>query len=156
MALIHERFYQTDGLSKIDFDDYINKLSDNLFRSFKVNKERVGLEIHAERISLDIDTAVPCGLIINEIVSNSLKHAFNDGSSGKISIELIQVNEEKYRLTISDDGLGFSDDFNLETSDSMGIQLIQALTDQLEGTMELITSPAKGVKYIIEFRRITQ
>ena len=156
MALIHERFYQTDGLSKIDFDDYIRRLADNLFRSFKVSKEKVGLKIQAERISLDIDTAVPCGLIINEIVSNSLKHAFKDGGSGEIEVELIQVNDEKYRLTISDTGLGFPEGFTLETSDSLEVQLIQALTDQLEGTMELITSPGKGVKYIIEFRRITQ
>ncbi len=155
MALIHERFYQTDGLSKIDFDDYIRRLSENLVKSFRVNPDRVNLKINAERISLDIDTAVPCGLIINEIVSNSLKHAFKDGRVGEISIELVTTGEDKFRLTIGDNGVGFEEGFSIESSDSLGIQLIQALTDQLEGKMELINTPGKGVQYIIDFRRIT-
>lgn len=155
MALIHERFYQSDGLSKIDFDDYIRRLSENLMRSFKVSNDKVSLNIHAEKISLDIDTAVPCGLIINEIVSNSLKHAFNDIPHGVIEIELNQTETDRFRLVISDNGIGMGEGFSINSSDSLGIQLIQALTDQLEGKMEIETSPGKGVKYIINFRRIS-
>ena len=99
MALIHERFYQTDGLSQIDFDDYIKRLADNLLQSFKVNRDDVVLKINAEKISLDIDTAVPCGLIINEIVSNSLKHAFKDGRKGIINIDLIKSSENDFKLS---------------------------------------------------------
>lgn len=155
MALIHERFYQSDGLSKIDFDDYIKKLAENLFQSFRITPDQVNLKIHAEQISLDIDTAVPCGLIINEIVSNSLKHAFKDGRKGEIEVELVQTDPDVFRLTISDNGIGLPAGFSLETSDSLGIQLIQALSDQLEGTMKLENNPGSGVRYIISFKRIS-
>ena len=155
MALIHERFYQSDGLSKIDFDDYIRRLSENLMQSFKVTNEKVSLIIHAEKISLDIDTAVPCGLVINEIVSNSLKHAFKNIEHGEILIELNQTEPDRFRLVISDNGVGMEEGFSLETSDSLGIQLIQALTDQLEGKMEIVTSVNNGVKYIINFKRVS-
>ncbi|MBL7924981.1 MAG: PAS domain S-box protein [Bacteroidia bacterium] len=155
MALIHERFYQSDGLSKIDFDDYIKRLAENLMQSFRVNADQVALIIHAEKISLDIDTAVPCGLIINEIVSNSLKHAFKEGRKGEILVELNQTMPDRFRLVIGDNGIGMPEGFTLENSDSLGIQLIQALTDQLEGEMKIETAPGKGVKYIINFKRIS-
>lgn len=155
MALIHERFYQTDGLSRIDFDDYIKRLAENLMQSFRVKTGAVSLIIHAEKISLDIDTAVPCGLIINEIVSNSLKHAFKSERKGEILIELNQTEPDRFRLVIGDNGVGMPEGFSLETSDSLGIQLIQALTDQLEGKMEIENSPGNGVKYIINFKRIS-
>lgn len=155
MALIHERFYQTDGLSKIDFDDYIKRLAENLMQSFKVSQSQVALNIQSDKISLDIDTAVPCGLIINEIVSNSLKHAFKDGRKGEISIRLNQTEVDTFRLEIGDNGIGMPEGFTLESSDSLGIQLIQALTDQLEGTMKVENNPGYGVKYIINFKRIS-
>lgn len=155
MALIHERFYQSDGLSRLDFDDYVRRLMDHLFQSFRVNKSRILLEIKADKISLDIDTAVPCGLIINEIVSNSLKHAFEGAEKGTIRIELTETEEDKYRLLLSDDGCGFPEWFKAETADSLGIQLIQALTDQLEGNMNIETAPGRGTTYIINFKRIS-
>ncbi|MBP7167072.1 MAG: PAS domain-containing protein [Bacteroidia bacterium] len=155
MALIHERFYQTDGLSRIDFDDYIKRLAENLMQSFRLNASKVSLVIHAEKISLDIDTAVPCGLIINEIVSNSLKHAFKGDRKGEILIELKQTEPDKFLLIIGDNGVGMPEGFTLETSDSLGIQLIQALTDQLEGKMLVENEPGNGVKYIINFSRIS-
>jgi PAS domain S-box-containing protein len=155
MALIHERFYQTDGLSRIDFDDYIKRLAENLMQSFRINASKVSLVIHAEKISLDIDTAVPCGLIINEIVSNSLKHAFKGDRKGEILIELKQTEPDKFLLIIGDNGVGMPEGFTLETSDSLGIQLIQALTDQLEGKMLVENEPGNGVKYIINFSRIS-
>ncbi len=155
MALIHERFYQTDGLSKIDFDDYIKRLAENLMQSFRISQSQVSLIIQSDKISLDIDTAVPCGLIINEIVSNSLKHAFKDGRKGEISITLNQTEKDIFRLVIGDNGIGMPEGFSVETSDSLGVQLIQALTDQLEGTMQVENQPGLGVKYIINFRRIS-
>jgi len=157
MALIHERFYQSDGLSKIDFDEYIKKLAENLFQSFKIAPDSVNLKINAERISLDIDTAVPCGLIINEIVSNSLKHAFVDNRKNAcVTIDLAQTSEGKYRLVISDNGIGMPASFSVDNSDSLGIQLVEALTDQLEGTMQLENRPNEGLKYTINFKLITQ
>lgn len=155
MALIHERFYQSDGLSKIDFDEYIKRLAENLMQSFRIGPDKVTLSIQSERISLDIDTAVPCGLIINEIVSNSLKHAFTDGRKGEIRVGLLQVQPDHFRLSIADNGIGMPEGFSVATSDSLGIQLIQALTDQLEGTLEVVNSPGKGMEYIINFKRIS-
>jgi len=106
---------------------------------------------------LDIDTAVPCGLIINEIVSNSLKHAFVDNRKNAcVTIDLAQTSEGKYRLVISDNGIGMPASFSVDNSDSLGIQLVEALTDQLEGTMQLENRPNEGLKYTINFKLITQ
>ncbi len=151
MALLHERFYQNDGLSKIDFDDYIKRLAENLFQSFKLPPGKIGLKIHCEKISLDIDTGVPCGLIINEVVSNSLKHAFKDGREGVIEINFILADEMTYRLTIADNGIGLPPGFDLATSDSLGIQLINALSDQIDGTLKIENN--NGVKFIIDFKK---
>ena len=151
MALIHERFYQNDGLTQIDFDDYIKRLAETLFQSFKLPPGKIGLRIHCEKISLDIDTAVPCGLIINEVVSNSLKHAFKDGREGIIEINLILVDDTYYRLTIADNGMGLPLEFDLGSSDSMGIQLINALSDQIDGTLKI--ENINGVKFIFEFKK---
>lgn len=152
MALIHERFYQSDGLSRIDFDDYIRRLTDNLLQTSGITSGKVMINIVTEKISLDIDTAVPCGLIINEVVSNSVKHAFNDGRQGEILIQFSKKGETKYRLIIADNGIGLPQGFKLEHSDSLGIQLIQALTEQIDGALSIESE--KGVKYIIEFSTV--
>ena len=152
MALIHERFYQSDGLSKIDFDDYISRLTENLLQTSGINSGNVALKIITEKISLDIDTAVPCGLIINEVVSNSIKHAFNDGRKGEIVIQFSKISDTNYRLMIADNGVGLPAGFTLEKSDSLGISLIQALTEQIDGKLSMESS--NGVKYIIDFSTI--
>ena len=150
MALLHERFYQNDGLTKIDFDEYIKRLTENLFQSFKLPPGKIGLKINCDAISLDMDTAVPCGLIINEVVSNSLKHAFKDGREGLVEINFILV-DDMYKLTIADNGMGLPAGFDLATSDSLGIQLIHALSDQIDGTLKIENNI--GVKFIFEFKK---
>jgi len=155
MALIHERFYQSDGISQIDFDDYSRKLIEHLYSSFKINPNTIVVDIKIENVKLDIDTAVPCGLIINEIVSNAFKHAFKEGDKGVVQIRLQNTTEGEYYLEIKDNGVGMSADFNLETADSLGFQLIQALSDQLDGKLELLTSPNKGLTYKLNFKNIS-
>ena len=155
MALIHERFYQSDGISQIDFDDYSRKLIEHLYSSFKINPNSIVVDIKIENVKLDIDTAVPCGLIINEIVSNAFKHAFKEGEKGEVQIRLQNTNEGEYHLEIKDNGVGMPADFNLETADSLGFQLIQALSDQLDGKLELVTSPNKGLTYKLNFKNIS-
>jgi len=155
MALIHERFYQSDGISQIDFDDYSRKLIEHLYSSFKINPNSIVVDIKIENVKLDIDTAVPCGLIINEIVSNAFKHAFKEGEKGEVQIRLQNTNEGEYYLEIKDNGVGMPADFNLETADSLGFQLIQALSDQLDGKLELVTSPNKGLTYKLNFKNIS-
>ena len=154
MALIHERFYQSEGLSKIDFDDYIRRLTENLYISFNKSPEKIKLILDTDSISLDIDTAVPCGLIINELVSNALKHAFVGRETGEMRISFKNLNDELIRLTVSDDGVGFPDGFNFEESDSLGIQLMNALTSQLEGKLQL--HRGMGSSFVLEFKSVNQ
>lgn len=152
MALIHERFYQNDGLSRIDFDDYIKRLVENLYMSFNISPERITYSVDAEKISLDIDTAVPCGLIINELVSNVLKHAFDENEKGHLLIKFHRIAGEKLVLTISDSGKGLPDDYEIEEVDSLGMQLINALTSQLDAKISLLHG--KGTTFVLEFKAV--
>ena len=152
MALIHERFYESEGMTRIDFDDYIKRLTENLFLSFHIDFEKIKLVINADKIALDIDSAVPCGLIVNELISNSLKHAFINNGHGQITIDFHLTDSKKYRLEISDDGIGLPEYFNIHTTESLGMQLVTALADQLDGTIE--ADLRSGTKFIIEFGKM--
>ncbi len=149
MALIHERFYQNDGLSKIDFDDYIKRLVENLLLSFNIGPARIKPVIEADKISLDIDTAVPCGLIINELVSNALKHAFGTEGTGEIYVSLKYLTEKQVRLTVQDTGSGLPEGFDVFKSDSLGMQLINALSNQLDGTLKVTID--RGTRFTLDF-----
>lgn len=149
MALIHERFYQAEGTSKIDFDEYIKRLTENLYISFNKSPDKIRLLLDTEHISLDIDTAVPCGLIINELVSNALKHAFDGRETGTLKISFRQSGGNSIRLVVEDDGIGLPAGFDIENSDSLGMQLMNALTSQLEGTLSLRNH--NGTAFILEF-----
>lgn len=135
MALIHEKLYQTSNLAKIEAGDYIRNLVDNLFRSYNISTQKIDLCLKVDKILLDVDTAVPCGLIINEIVSNALKYAFTHQKCGEISIHFIKKDSDYLLLSIKDNGTGLPPDFNLEESESLGLQLVVNLTEQLEGTL---------------------
>lgn len=152
MALIHERFYQSEGLSKIDFDVYIERLADTILASYNTNSEKIKLEIDAEKISLDIDTAVPCGLIINELINNSVKHAFNESEKGLIYIKLFSLSDNECRLIIGDNGIGINEPFNFENTDTLGMQLIAALTEQIDGKLSI--DHTKGLQFTIDFKKL--
>lgn len=137
MALIHEKLYQSEDLARIDFAEYARDLATNLFRSYGVNLSTITLTIDAGNVFLDIDTAIPCGLIINELVSNSLKYAFPEGQAGEIQIALRSDHDRKLRLIVRDNGAGFSPDVDFRNTESLGLQLVNTLTDQLGGTIEL-------------------
>jgi len=128
MALIHEKLYQSEDLAQIDFSEYIRDLVASLFCSYELNLDAIELKINVEQIFLNIETAIPCGLIINELVLNSLKHAFPIGNSGEIYINLYENDENEIALTISDNGIGFSQDFDFRNTSSLGLQLVNALT----------------------------
>jgi PAS domain S-box-containing protein len=138
MSLIHEKLYQAKDLAHIDFKEYIKELVNNLFRFYGVNINKIRPKIVSDGISLDIDTGIPCGLIINELVSNSLKHAFPDeNKGGEILIEIQQEDKDKYALVVSDNGLGFPKELDFRNTDTLGLQLVNTLVAQLEGTIEL-------------------
>jgi two-component sensor histidine kinase/putative methionine-R-sulfoxide reductase with GAF domain len=140
MALIHEQLYQSRDLSKIDFGDYIRALGEYLLQSYGAKPNAISLKVSVENVLLDVDTAVTCGLIINELVSNSLKHAFSDGRKGEILIGLKSNSNGRhksaglrYTLIIKDNGVGIRKDFDLRKPESLGLQLVDGLVRQLRG-----------------------
>ncbi|MDA2920058.1 PAS domain S-box protein [Desulfobacterota bacterium AH_259_B03_O07] len=151
MALIQEQLYQTKNLAEIDFSEYLNTLCASLFQSFGVKAGSISLKINAGKVLLGVNTALTCGLIINEIVSNSLKHAFPDHREGEIRIDL-NKNKNLYELIISDNGVGLPKDLDFRKINSLGLKLVNALTKQLDGTIGL--SKRRGTKFRIRFSGI--
>lgn len=137
MALIHESLYQSENLSEIDFHAYIDQLVAHLFRSYGVDSNRVQIAALIDGIRLSIDTAVPCGLIINELVSNSLKYAFPAGRSGAIRIEMCRDEHHRIRLEVRDDGIGLPEGVGLAGTKSLGLRLVRTLADQLGASVEV-------------------
>jgi PAS domain S-box-containing protein len=137
MALIHESLYQSANLSEIDFPAYIDQLAAYLFRSYGVDSNRVQLVASIDELRLTIDTAVPCGLIINELVSNCLKYAFPGGRRGKIQIEMREDDNYRIRLAVTDDGVGLPEGVGQTGAKSLGLRLVRTLADQLCATVEI-------------------
>ncbi|MFB2879806.1 histidine kinase dimerization/phosphoacceptor domain -containing protein [Floridanema aerugineum] len=153
MALIHEKLYQSQGIAQIDAADYIKSLVYNLVSSHTPISERINLDIQVEPIFFDLDTAIPCGLIINELICNTLKYAFPEGAIGKIYLRLSLLKNQFILLEVADNGIGLPADFDIEMSESLGLQLVNNLTNQLEGNIEIdlqcgtffrITFPFRG------------
>ncbi|MDZ8136902.1 MAG: histidine kinase dimerization/phosphoacceptor domain -containing protein [Nostoc sp. DedQUE04] len=149
MALIHEKLYQSQDLARINFADYIQDLVTNLFYSYNVNSSDITLKMNVEEVFLAIDAAIPCGLIINELISNSLKYAFPQTEGGEISIDFCFDKVNLYTLGISDNGVGFAQDFDFDNTESLGLRLVKGLTHQLKGNIHF--SSNNGVKYKIIF-----
>ncbi|OGC10416.1 hypothetical protein A2V82_09105 [candidate division KSB1 bacterium RBG_16_48_16] len=157
MALVHEKLYQTKNFTQIDFKDYLESLSNYLMSSYSTVAEKVQLQMDIQNISLDINTAIPCGMIVNELISNALEHAFHNGSCGQIKVSFSRSNDpdgtkqEQARcvLTIEDDGCGLSQDFDINKISSLGLQLVTTLTEQLSGKMEIVSE--KGTQFKITF-----
>jgi len=150
MGLIHERLYQAEDLARIDFTDYIRDLANNLLYSYTADVTSVRLETHVDNVVLDIDRAIPCGLIINELVSNSLKHAFPKGGKGEIHIHLRENRSSgRFVLVVSDNGIGIPEEIDLENTPSLGLKLVNTLVRQLKGTVAL--DREGGTRFAIEF-----
>jgi Signal transduction histidine kinase len=136
MAMIHERLYQSTDLKNIDFGDYIRSLTTDLYHTLVAEPDRIRLDIDVEDVKIDINTVVPLGLIVNELVTNSMKHAFPEGETGYIKVELYRKSE-KIVLKVSDNGIGFPEDLDYKTTSSLGLQLVNNLTMQIDGDLEL-------------------
>ncbi len=149
MALIHEKLYQSEDLAKTDFAEYIHSLATDLFRSYSVNSRVIKLNLNVEDVRLSIDTAIPCGLIINELISNSLKYAFSAGQAGEINISLSSEAGDRYTLIVQDNGSGFPTNLNFRNTKSLGLQLVCSLIKQLHGTIDLERD--RGVAFKITF-----
>lgn len=151
MALIHEKLYRSTDISVIEFYDYIKNLVNSLYSSYGISIDRVKPVIEFRSIYLDIDTAIPCGLIINELISNCLKYAYPDMRKGKISIDLMELNDSDYVMVIKDDGIGIPESVDFGNTNSLGLKLVKILSEQLGGTAELIRN--NGSEFRISFSR---
>jgi len=149
MALVHEKLYGSEDFARIDFGSYIADVLVYLHESYPMSRDRVNITCNVEKIFLGIDSAIPVALILNELISNSLKHAFPDGSRGDIKIDFSRDENKKYHLTISDNGIGMPGDYNSNNSDSLGLVLVKGLVDQLKGSFNYEKNG--GTKYIISF-----
>ena len=148
MALIHELLYANDSFKEINMKEYIEQLVNGIARSYIIPGRTIYISIACEAISFNLDKAIPLGLIINEIVTNAFKYAFLKADSGEIKIILKQDNGQ-HKLTISDNGEGFPADFERRKEKSLGTELIQLLTEQLNGKLKVETS--LGVSYSLLF-----
>jgi len=136
MALIHEKLYQSGNLARISLEEYLRSLTRELFRSYGASG--VNLRMEVEEIGLDVDTAIPCGLMVNELVSNALKYAFPDGKEGEILVKCTQVSRDRVALTVADNGAGLPEDVERKAGESLGFQLIHLLVKQLRGTLDIV------------------
>ena len=148
MALIHEKLYQCEDLANINLGDYIRSLTSYLLNSYGVASHMVKLKINVESAPLGLDRAIPCGLIINELVSNALKYAFPQGRRGEIFVNLLRDGDGKLVLMVKDDGVGLPEDLDIADTPSLGLQLVNTLVKQLDGTIEV------GRKDGTEFRMV--
>jgi PAS domain S-box-containing protein len=149
MALIHEILFRSRDITKIDFSEYIKTISVQIFRSYGAYSKKIGLEVQVKDIMLDVDAAIPCGLIVTELVSNSLKHAFSDGREGSINIELFANDLGILTLIVKDNGIGLPHHIDLRCVDSLGLKLVVALVNQLSGKVEVDNT--FGTTFMITF-----
>ena len=149
MALVHENLYQSPDISRIDFYEYILGLTVQLFDLYNVHPADIKLKTKINAVSLDVNTATPCGLILNELVSNSLKHAFPEGTRCEVNIVMHPVNENEVELIVSDTGIGFPESLDFRNTESLGMHLVIVLVEQLGGTIELDRSG--GTAFTIRF-----
>jgi PAS domain S-box-containing protein len=148
MAFVHESLYQTKDFSNIDFKEYIENISRNLLHSYGSPTSFPELDLDLDQIQLNLDTAVPCGLIVNELLSNSFKYAFKDGREGKIEVRL-RERKNQITLKISDNGPGMPENIDYRQTESLGLQLVVTLVEQINGKIKLENK--KGAKFTIEF-----
>ena len=151
MALIHEKLYRSTDLKRINFGEYIRTLANDLFRTYTDSSGRINLIIDVEDVMMDINTSIPLGLMLNELISNALKHGFPEGMEGDINI-YFNSRDDQYQLKVGDTGISFPEDVDYRNTDSLGLQLVNNLTKQIDGQIELDTS--QGTEFTITFKEV--
>lgn len=148
MALVHEKLYQSRDFARINISKYLRSMIVHLFRSYDINANDIKLNIDLQDTVLDITRAIPCGLIVNELVTNCLKHSFPEGKSGEIHV-ILGEKEGEHTLVVRDSGIGIPKDVNFEAPETLGLQVVSDLVDQLNGTIAL--KRGKGTTFKIQF-----
>lgn len=168
ISMIHEELHEGKNLDTLDFTEYLQKLTSDLFTSYKVRNDNVSLKLNLEKVDIGMETAIPLGIIVNEIISNSLKYAFSEKTDGEISLtfgrtesffekygalysreEILNERDFCYILNVKDDGKGLPDDVDFKNANTLGLQLINVLVEQIGGVIQLKRN--KGTEYIIKF-----
>jgi two-component sensor histidine kinase len=137
MSLIHQTLYQSQNFAQVDFQRFLGELLPRLTEAYGSTSGNVTIDIQANDVKLPINEAIPCGLIVNELVSNALKHGFPQRSEGTIQVVIRQMEDQQVQLSISDDGQGIDEDLDLLLTGSLGLQLVNLLTRQLHGTLDI-------------------
>lgn len=152
MALVHEKLYQSENFAEVDFNEYTKALVNSLFRSYGADPVKIALRVEVDDVSLELDRAIPCGLIINELVSNALKYAFPEDREGEIRVTLGSTKEDEFKLTVSDNGAGMPEQIDFRNTETLGLHLVTILAeDQLYGNIEL--NRIGGTNYYIKFKQ---
>jgi ligand-binding sensor domain-containing protein/two-component sensor histidine kinase len=154
MALIHEKLYHSPNLAEIDFQQYIQELGTSLFATYGVKSEEITLAIRANNVWLPIDAAIPCGMILNELISNALKHAFSTGKSGEITIDIVANDRHEVMVIVRDTGVGLSEGIDIYTTPSLGLKLVRLFTEQLGGAIQV--ARAGGTAFTLTFPKYQQ
>jgi PAS domain S-box-containing protein len=149
MSLIHEKLYQSEDLAQIDFGEYLSDLVDALVKSYKMNAGRIRINKDIQKVSLGIDAAIPCGLMINELISNSLQHGFPGDKSGRITVSIRPIGEDEIEIIVSDDGVGLPEYVDPTKAKTLGLKLVRRFAEKLKGTLEVDRSD--GAEFRIRF-----
>jgi two-component sensor histidine kinase len=154
MALIHEQLYQIEDLARVHFISYLKGLATSLARSHATGAANIDIKVEGDELHLTLEEGVPCGLLVNELVTNALKYAFPGGRSGSITIRLKQLPESRILLEVSDDGIGLPEGYDPAAATTLGLRLVHNLVQQLDGEMGVCKSP--GACFTITFQRVTE
>ncbi len=154
MALVHEKLYNSDDLGRVDFAAYARSLLDYLWRAHGEGAAHVKLTLDMDPIMLSLETAVPCGLMLNELASNALKHAFQGRADGEISVTLHSTSDGSFCLSVKDDGIGLPTGLDWRQSSSLGLKLVQLLAGQLDGAVTVRTNSGTGTEFEVAFGRM--
>jgi two-component sensor histidine kinase len=149
IALVHEKLYQSPNLSHVNFAEYASALVDNLFHTYNANSRGIARTIDVGGAQLPIDVAIPCGLIVNELVTNALKHAFPSGRTGTLQIILKETEPRRFELLVADDGIGLPKDLEPRQTQSLGLDLVFTFAEQLEATVDITRD--SGTRFSLRF-----
>lgn len=152
MSLLHEKLYQSHNLANVDFPEYLRSLVAMVFSAHRLGQQRIESQIHVDPVSFNVDTAIPVGLIVNELLTNSLKYAFAGRGEGEIAVELRRTSDERYTLSVRDNGIGMPKDMAFAKANSLGLRLVRILTKQIHGEIEC--SNGTGTEFRIHFSKI--
>jgi two-component sensor histidine kinase len=152
MALIHDQLYRSADLSRIDYKRYLESLAESVIKSHSNGTASIRIRIRADHVFLSVAQALPCSLVINELVSNAFKHAFPGSSTGAIHIEFLETENGTYTFTVEDNGRGLPRDFDIRQTTSLGLQLVINLVEaQLRGSIEVMSSEGTGTTFRATF-----